>query len=130
MELKFFKPTTPSQRNLIRLNKSILKNKPLLKKDTYKISKRAGRNNEGKLTSFHKGGGHKQRYRNIDFLRNQSTVGIITSIEYDPYRNSNIVSVYDFINKSYYYRLHSKDIKIGDVIESGESAKPLTGNKC
>lgn len=128
MEVKKYKPVTASQRNLIRLNKKFLTKKPLLKKNIYKIINKYGRNNTGKITSFHKGGGHKKKYRNIDFVLNKSTVGIVSSIEYDPYRNSNIVSIYDFIHKYYYYKLHTNFLRIGDIVETGKAAKPFIGN--
>lgn len=128
MEIKRLKPITPSQRNLIRLNKAVLCKSPMLKTEICKITKVAGRNNEGKIITRHKGGGHKKSYRKVDFLRISNSIGVVTSIEYDPYRNSSIIAVYDFIKKDYYYRLHPKYLEIGSIIESGNNAKPLNGH--
>ena len=128
MELKKLKPITPSQRSLILLNNGLISKSPFLKKEIFKIKKVTGRNNNGKLIIRHKGGGHRKNYRKIDFLRTNSTVGIVTSVEYDPYRNSNIVSIYDFLKKIYYYRLQPKHLLVGSIIESGANAKPLNGH--
>lgn len=128
MELKRFKPVTPSQRNLIRLNKSLLSKGPLLKKEVCQIKKVSGRNSKGQVIVRHKGGGHKKSYRKIDFLRKRSNIGIVTSIEYDPYRNSNIVAIFDFVKKEYYYRLQPKHLEVGAIIQSGANAKPLNGH--
>lgn len=128
MELKKLKPITPSQRSLILLNNSLISKSPFLKKEIFKIKKVTGRNNNGKLIIRHKGGGHRKNYRKIDFLRTNSAIGIVTSIEYDPYRNSNIVSIYDFLQKIYYYRLQPKHLLVGSIIESGINAKPLNGH--
>lgn len=92
------------------------------------IKKSSGRNNSGIITAFHRGGGHKRRYRQIDFYRYTSSVGIICSLEYDPNRNSTIAGVYDFKNKIFYYILSPQDMKIGDMIESGPYAEPKLGN--
>ena len=128
MKLKKLNPITPSQRNLIRLNKSMLLRKSLLKKDILGITNVAGRNNTGKITSFHKGGGHKKKYRKIEFLRNKNSTGIVCSIEHDPYRNSNIASVYDFLEKTYYYILQPNNLNVGDIIKSGDNAEPQIGH--
>jgi len=127
VEIKRIKPRTPSQRNLVRLNRISLCRDPLLKKDIFKIKKISGRNNEGKLITRHRGGGTKKKYRKIDFLRVDSK-GIVVSVEYDPYRKSNIVAIFDFITKDYYYRLQPKHLEIGSIIESGMSASALNGH--
>lgn len=128
MELKRLTAITPSQRNLIMLNRVLLSKRPYLKKEICQLKKMAGRNNEGKIITRHKGGGHKKRYRKIDFLKNRLNKGIVTSIEYDPYRNCNIIAVFDFIKKEYYYRLQPKHLNVGSIIEAGDSAKPLNGH--
>jgi len=127
MEIKRIKPITSSQRSLVRLNRLSLCKSSLLKKDILKIKKVSGRNKQGKLIVRHKGGGHKKKYRKIDFLR-QDSIGVVTSIEYDPYRKSNIVSIFDFIKKYYYYRLQPESLEIGSIIESGLNVSPLNGN--
>lgn len=128
MKIKKIKCTTPSQRNLIRLNYAKVSSKPLLKKEICQLSKVSGRNNTGKIVTRHKGGGHRKSYRKIDFLRSLNKVGMVMSVEYDPYRNSHIVAVFDYINKSYYYRLQPENLKVGSIIESGNNAKVLNGH--
>jgi large subunit ribosomal protein L2 len=128
MQLKIFKPTTPSQRNLIQLNKSSLTKTSLLKHKISGVQNRAGRNFRGKITSYHRGGGHKKKYRIIDFLRNYESTGVITSIEYDPYRTANIASVFDFSNKEYYYIISAKNLKVGNIVKSGQNAEPKIGH--
>lgn len=102
MKLKFLKPTTSSQRHVIRLNKKNLIKKPLLKTKLKGIKNSSGRNNSGKITVFHKGGGHKKKYRKINFNRTYESTGIVCSIEYDPNRNSNIAAIYDFSEKNFF----------------------------
>ena len=96
--LQKIKPTTPSQRNLIKINYEHLEKTPLLKSKTRGKKNFAGRNNSGRITVNHKGGGHKRNYRKIEFSGNYK-IGIITSIEYDPNRTGYIASVYDFLTK-------------------------------
>ena len=80
MKLKTFNPITPSLRNLIQLNKTKLTKKPLLKSKIGGFKQKFGRNFTGKITSYHKGGGHKKKYRVIDFNRTTDSVGIVTII--------------------------------------------------
>ena len=126
--LKFVKPTTPSQRNLIRIISKFSHKKPLLKKKTKGLKNKSGRNNQGKITSYHRGGGHKKNYRIINFKINESLSFIVTSIEYDPNRNSNIASMYDYINKTYDYIIAPKYLKVGDIIKSGSNATVNLGH--
>ena len=76
----------------------------------------------------HKGGGHKKKYRIIEFLRNFDSNGIVISIEYDPNRNANIAAIYDYYKNKFFYILAIKNLKIGHIIQSGVGAKPTTGN--
>ena len=112
MKFKTKKPITPSQRHLIQLNTKHLKKKPLIKNKIKGLTQLSGRNNQGKITVHHKGGGNKKKYRDINFYRTNTSVGIITSLEYDPNRNSNIASVYDLTNNNFFYILAPKDLKI------------------
>lgn len=128
MQLKNFKPITSSQRNLIQLNKSNLNKTSLLKHKIVGVKNKAGRNFRGKITSYHKGGGHIKKYRIINFLRNNDSTGIITSIEYDPFRTANIASVFDFLNQNYYYIIAAKNLNIGNIIKSGQNAEPKIGH--
>jgi large subunit ribosomal protein L2 len=128
MKLKFLKPTTSSQRHVILLNKKHLSKIPLLKTELKGIKTNSGRNNSGRITVFHKGNGHKQRYRKINFNRTFESTGIICSIEYDPNRNSNIASVYDVFKNKFFYILATKNLTLGNIVKSGSKAKPNNGN--
>lgn len=126
MELKNIKPKTPSQRHLIQIKERLFK-KPFIKKNTVGLKNSNGRNNSGKITVRHKGRGHKQNYRIINFNRNYDSTGIVCSIEYDPNRNSNISSVFDFETNSFFYIIAPKNIKVGDIIKSGTNVEPKLG---
>jgi len=128
MTLKFLKPTTSSQRHLILLNRKNLSKKPFIKTRVKGLKKSSGRNNVGKITVRHKGNGHKQRYREINFSRNLNSTGIVTSIEYDPNRNSSIASVYDFFKNYFFYIVAPKNLEIGHIVQSGPEAEPMSGN--
>ena len=88
----------------------------------------AGRNNSGKITVRHIGGGHKKKYRKIDFRRNKDSIGIVTSLEYDPCRTAFIASVYDFLNQKYFYMIAPQNLSIGDVVKSGFNAEVKVGH--
>jgi large subunit ribosomal protein L2 len=128
MGIKIYKPYTPSTREKSSLDFSILSNiKP---EKTLLISnhRSKGRNNQGRITTRHKGGGHKRRYRLIDFKRNKFDIkGTIVSIEYDPNRNANIALV-NYEDGEKRYILHPENLKIGDFITSGKSSEIKIGN--
>lgn len=128
MALKNFNPTTPSQRHLIRLNNSFLSKTPLVKSQVYRSKNSSGRNNSGKITFFHRGGGHKQKYRKINFFRQLESSGIVLSIEYDPNRTANIALIYDFLNSIYFYIIAPLFLKKGDIVKSGLNVEPKLGN--
>jgi len=128
MKLKFSKPTTSSQRHLVILNRIHLSKKPLIKAKISGLKNSAGRNHLGKITVRHKGSGHKRKYRKINFLRNYESTGIVTSIEYDPNRNTDIASVYDFSKNSFFYMISPKNLTIGTIVQSGFDVEPMTGN--
>ena len=129
MAFKINKPITSSQRQLIRLSTKHLRQKPLLKHKLIGLKKTGGRNNSGKITIHHKGGGHKKKYRKIDFNRKSDSEGIVCSLEYDPNRNAYIASVYNFVGHSYfYYILAPYGLNVGDIIKSGKKAEPKSGH--
>jgi large subunit ribosomal protein L2 len=123
MNLKKIKPVTPSYRNLIQVNNKHLNRTPIIKSKIIGIKNTAGRNNTGKITSYKKGGGHKQKYRKINFFRTQESLGIVTSIEYDPNRNANIASIYNITTKNYFYILAPINLNIGNIIKTGANAE-------
>jgi large subunit ribosomal protein L2 len=87
-----------------------------------------GRNNKGRITIRHKGGGHKRLYRKIDFKRNKYDVpGKVMSIEYDPNRNA-FISLIQYEDGEKRYILHPENLKIGDIISSGKNSSNQIGN--
>ena len=128
MTFKKYKPVNASQRHLILVNKFFLKKVPLIKSKIVGILNSSGRNNQGKITVRHKGGGAQHKYRFINFKINLITTGIITSLEYDPHRTAFIASVYDFLNRRYFFMLAPKNLNIGDVVKSGFSAEVKIGH--
>ena len=128
MVLKTKKPVTPSQRQIVMLGKENLRKKPMLKKAINNITNSSGRNNTGKITIRHKGGGHKRKYRTLNFFRTNPTTGIICSIEYDPNRNANIAAVFEIFTRNFFYIIAPENIKIGDVVKSGPDAETKIGH--
>ncbi len=128
MTLKKYKPTTPSQRyKLISAYDDITADKP--KKNLLApIKKTGGRNNQGKMTIRYRGGGHKKRYRIIDFKRDKEGVkGVVKSIEYDPNRTARIALV-DYTDGDTRYIIAPHGLKTGQEIISGKDASPDIGN--
>ena len=128
MAIKTYRPTTAARRGMTVLDYSELtKTKPkksLLKK----INKKSGRNNTGKITVRHHGGGNKRKYRVIDFKRDkQGMNATIKSIEYDPNRSCNIALV-KYEDGEFRYITAADGFKIGDVVCSGEEVEIRLGN--
>ena len=116
MALKQFKPNTPGQRGLVLVDKSDLyKGKPV-KKLTEGLNKAGGRNHSGKITMWQRGGGHKRRYRIIDFKRNKLDVsGTVERIEYDPNRSAYIALI-KYNDKEFRYIIAPQRLSVGDKI--------------
>lgn len=91
------------------------------------LTKKGGRNNKGRITVRHRGGGHKRRYRMLDFIRSKAGKATVESIEYDPNRSSRIslIRFNDGIKK---YILTPNNVNLGDVIETGDAAESTLGN--
>nr|BBD14128.1 ribosomal protein L2 [Ophirina amphinema] len=130
MGLKLSKPVTPSRRHTSWADRSeIWKGKPV-KKLSKGYSYGGGRNNLGRVTSFHRGGGHKRRYRFIDFRRGIfNEPAKVVRIEYDPFRSSYIALV-GYSNNKLAYILAPEGLKPGDVVVSGEKVDIKVGNCC
>ena len=128
MAIRKFKPITNGQRNKSTLvNEEITKSTPE-KSLTEKLNKKAGRNNQGKITVRHRGGGVKRKYRVIDFKRNKDgVIGTVASIEYDPNRSANIALI-NYADGEKRYIIAPLDLKVGDKIESGENVDIKVGN--
>lgn len=128
MGIKIYKPYTDSTRNRSVLDFSNLSKIKPEKSLLVANHRPKGRNNQGKITIRHKGGGHKRRYRLIDFKRNKYDIeGQVLSIEYDPNRNANI-SLINYKDGEKRYILHTENLNIGDTISSGEKAPIQIGN--
>ena len=129
MGIKKFTPYTPSRRNMTGLDFSeITKSKPE-KSLVHSLKKNAGRNNQGKITVRHRGGGEKRKYRIIDFKRNTKD-GIpakVTAIEYDPNRSANIALIC-YVDGVKSYILAPAGLKVGNTVMSGPQAEAKVGN--
>jgi large subunit ribosomal protein L2 len=128
MSLKVFKSYTKSTRGTVLVDKSNLwKGKPL-KKLTFGKNSTGGRNNLGRITSRHKGAGHKQKYREIDFHRNKDDITAkIERLEYDPNRSA-YVALIKYEDGVMNYILAPNKLKVGDEIVSGKNKEIKIGN--
>ena len=128
MSIRLYKSYTPGTRNRALSSFSeITKSKPE-KSLIQKNHRNKGRNNRGIITIRHRGGGHKRRYRLIDFKRNKYGIeGTVAAIEYDPNRNARIALIH-YTDGEKRYILHSKNLQIGDKILSGLDAPLKIGN--
>ena len=129
MAIKSYKPMTNGTRGMTKLDYSeeITKTTPE-KSLVVTLKKKGGRNNQGKITVRHRGGGAKRKYRIIDFKRDKDgVVGTVSSIEYDPNRSANIALI-KYADGEKRYIIAPKGIKVGDKIESGANADIKVGN--
>ena len=128
MPIKKFRPITNGRRGMSALtNEGLTKKKPE-KSLTVKKTKTGGRNNQGRMTVQHIGGGAKQKYRVIDFKRNKFGVtGKVAAIEYDPNRNANIALI-NYLDGEKRYIIAPKDLQVGAIIENGPEADIKVGN--
>ena len=128
MSLKTFKPVTPSLRGTVSIDRSELwKGKPV-KTLTVGKSKTGGRNNQGRITSWHRGGGHKQKYRIIDFKRNKfDVVATVKRIEYDPNRTA-FIALIRYTDGELSYIIAPQKLAIGDQVVSSLTADIKPGN--
>ena len=128
MAIKNYKPMTPGTRGMSKLvNTEITKSTPE-KSLTVTLKKSGGRNNQGKITLRHRGGGEKRKYRIIDFKRNKDgIVGTVSSIEYDPNRTCNIALI-TYADGEKRYIIAPKGLTVGMKVESGENVDIKVGN--
>ena len=128
MGIKKFKPVTPGQRTRSVLDNEVLTRKGPEKSLTESLSSSGGRNHHGRVTVRRRGGGHKRKYRIVDFKRNKLDVlAIVKEIEYDPNRSANIALVF-YEDGEKRYILHPKGLNVGDTIMSGPNADVLIGS--
>lgn len=128
MAIKVYKAITNGRRNMTSLDfAEITTNKPE-KSLLAPLPKKAGRNNQGKITVRHHGGGHKKQYRIIDFKRNKDNVPAkVATIEYDPNRSANIALLH-YVDGEKRYIIAPKELQVGQVVVSGPEADIKIGN--
>jgi len=128
--MKYYKPTTPSRRKMTSVDFSVLTKKKPAKKLTKKVHRSFGRGYGGRITTRHKGGGHKRKYRLIDFKRfdKMDISAKVVSIEYDPNRSC-FIALLNYIDGEKRYVLAPDGLKVGDQIICQEEAPLKAGNR-
>ena len=128
MAIKKYKPTTNGRRNMsVNTFDEVTKATPE-KSLLVSLPKKGGRNNQGKITVRHIGGGAKRKYRVIDFKRNKDGIkGKVAGIEYDPNRSANIALI-NYADGEKRYIIAPLNLKVGDIVESGEKVDIKVGN--
>ena len=128
MAIKSYKSTTNGRRGMTTLDNSELTKVKPEKSLLVTLKKNGGRNNQGKITVRHQGGGEKRKYRIIDFKRDKDGIPAkVVSIEYDPNRSANIALLH-YADGEKRYIIAPKELKVGDKVESGENADIKVGN--
>ncbi|MEE8146975.1 MAG: 50S ribosomal protein L2 [Longimicrobiales bacterium] len=129
MAIKKFKPVTPASRARSVTDNSDIITRSTPEKSLLEPRKRTGgRNHHGRITSRRRGGGHKRRYRKIDFKRNKFGIpGRVATIEYDPNRSANIALIH-YVDGEKRYILHPRGLEVGDEVMSGPDAEVRVGN--
>jgi large subunit ribosomal protein L2 len=128
MAIKTYKPTTPGRRNMTTQDMSAITTKKPLKSLTVLKKKQAGRNNQGRITTRHQGGGVRQFYRIVNFSLPEGTEAVIEHIEYDPNRSARIARIKDQAGQ-YHYILASANMKQGQKISAGSEVAIENGNR-
>ncbi len=128
MALKFFRPITPSRRGMVGNSFEGISRKEPEKSLLLPLRKSAGRNNQGRVTTRHRGGGAKRMIRIVDFKRDKIGVaGKVTAIEYDPGRSARLALVL-YADKEKRYIICPDGLKVGDTIVAGPKAEVRPGN--
>ena len=128
MAIKKYKPTTPGRRGMSSLSFEEITSTSPERSLLEPLSKKGGRNNTGRITTRHQGGGHKRQYRVIDFKRNKdNTPAKVATIEYDPNRSANI-ALLNYADGEKRYILAPKGMQVGQTIVSGEAVDIKVGN--
>ena len=123
-----YKPTTNGRRNMSTLDYSGLTKVAPEKSLLVPLKKNGGRNNQGRITVRHQGGGAKRKYRIIDFKRlKDGIIGTVSSIEYDPNRSANVALI-NYKDGEKAYIIAPKDLHVGDIVESGSMVDVKVGN--
>ena len=128
MALKTFRPYTPSRRFLTMLDKSEITKETPEKSLSESKKRTGGRNSHGEVTSWHRGGGHAQKYRTIDFRRDKTGIPAkVAAIEYDPNRSARIALLH-YADGEKRYILQPVGLEVGMTVQNGEGADILPGN--
>jgi large subunit ribosomal protein L2 len=129
MPVKKYKPTSPGRRDMsVSDFAEITHGRPERSLTTGRVNKSGGRNVHGRTTSWHRGGGHKRRFREIDFRRNKPGVPAkVASIEYDPNRSANVALLH-YADGEKRYILAPNGLEVGDQVMSGDDAEIRPGN--
>ncbi|MFC1725238.1 50S ribosomal protein L2 [candidate division KSB1 bacterium] len=128
MGIKSYKPLTPTQRYKTTLTFDEITSETSEKSLLSPMKKKGGRNNLGRITVRRRGGGHKRKYRIVDFKRDKFDIpGKVKSIEYDPNRSANIALI-NYVDGEKRYILAPLNLKVGDTVISGEKAEIKIGN--
>ncbi len=128
MAIRNFKPTTPGQRGMTTQDMSTITTKKPLRSLVSIKAKQSGRNNQGRITTRHRGGGTRKFYRMVNFKLAPGTNAVVEQIEYDPNRSARIARIKDE-QGTYHYIIASSNMKIGRKISAGEEAPVLAGNR-
>ncbi len=130
MAIKKYKPTTPGRRGMSTLDNAVITTSKPERSLLAPIKSHGGRNNTGRITTRHQGGGHKRAYRIIDFKRNKDQVpGTVATIEYDPNRSANIALI-NYADGEKRYIIAPETLTVGTKIVSGEATDIKVGNCC
>ncbi|MDL2220787.1 50S ribosomal protein L2 [Eubacteriales bacterium OttesenSCG-928-N14] len=128
MAIKKYKPTSPARRHMTVTDYSVITTNTPEKSLTTDLKKSGGRNVHGRITVRHRGGGHKRKYRIIDFKRDKDGVPAkVASIEYDPNRSA-FIALLHYVDGEKRYILAPVGLKVGDKVESGPQADIIAGN--
>lgn len=128
MAIKKYKPTTPGRRNMSTLTFDEITTDSPERSLLAPLGSKGGRNNNGRITTRHQGGGHKRQYRIIDFKRNKDGIPAkVATIEYDPNRSANI-ALLNYADGEKRYILAPKGLTVGTTLLSGETADIKVGN--
>lgn len=128
MPVKYYNPTTPARRGMSSQNFDDVTAKKPVKSLVVAKKRGSGRNNQGKITTRHQGGGTKKHYRLVNFALAPGVNASVEHIEYDPGRSARIARIKDSDNK-YHYVLAASGMKVGDKVASGEDASFKVGNR-
>jgi len=128
MALKYYKPTTPGQRQLVLVDRSELHKGAPVKALTEGLNKTGGRNNLGRITAYHRGGGHKRSYRLVDFKRRKLDVpAVVERLEYDPNRTG-FIALIKYQDGELSYILAPQRLAVGDTVVASAHADVKPGN--